>query len=97
MRLLLPRGQSEALLGAVGATWLDPQLVAKTPETIAPTGMGSEVGSALRARRQWLLDQGLARDQDGRIVYARNLLQTLGGVDTYRIHKMIAARVTTAR
>jgi hypothetical protein len=39
--------------------------------------MGSEVGSALRARRRWLLDQGLARDQDGRIVYARNLLQTL--------------------
>jgi type IV secretory pathway VirD2 relaxase len=67
----------EALPGAVGATWLDRQLVAKTPETIAPTGMGSEVGSALRARRQWLLDQGLARDQDGRIVYARNLLQTL--------------------
>jgi hypothetical protein len=30
--------------------------------------MGSEVGSALRARRRWLLDQGLARDQDGRIV-----------------------------
>ena len=39
--------------------------------------MGSEIGSALRARRQWLLDQGLTREQGGRIVYARNLLQTL--------------------
>ena len=67
----------EALPGAVGATWLDRQLVAKAPETAAPTGMGSEVGSALRARRQWLLDQGLAREQSGRIAYARNLLQTL--------------------
>jgi type IV secretory pathway VirD2 relaxase len=67
----------EALPGAVGATWLDRQLVAKAPETIAPAGMGSEVGSALRARRQWLLDQGLARQQGGRIAYARNLLQTL--------------------
>jgi uncharacterized protein DUF3363 len=67
----------EALPGAVGATWLDRQLVAKAPETIAPTGMGSEVGSALRVRRQWLLDQRLAREQGGRILYARNLLQTL--------------------
>jgi hypothetical protein len=39
--------------------------------------MGSEVGAALRARRQWLLEQGLAREEGGRIVYARNLLQTL--------------------
>jgi type IV secretory pathway VirD2 relaxase len=67
----------EALPDAVGATWLDRLLVAKTPETIAPGGMGSEVGSALRARRQWLLAQRLARDEGGRIVYARNLLQTL--------------------
>ena len=67
----------EALPGAVGATWLDRQLVAKAPETIASTGMGSEVGSALAARRQWLLDHGLAHEEDGRIAYARNLLQTL--------------------
>jgi hypothetical protein len=66
-----------AELRARAATWLDRQLVAKAPETIAPTGMGSEVGAALRARRQWLLEQGLAREEGGRIVYARNLLQTL--------------------
>jgi hypothetical protein len=28
-------------------------------------------------RRQWLLEQGLAHEQGGRIAYARNLLQTL--------------------
>ena len=67
----------EELPSAVGATWLDRQLVAKAPEAIAPTGVGSEVGAALRARRQWLLDQGLAREQNGRTVYARNLLQNL--------------------
>lgn len=67
----------EALPDAVGATWLDRQLVAKVSETIAATGLGSEAGVALRARRQWLLEQGLAREQEGRIVYARNLLQTL--------------------
>ena len=67
----------EALPNAVGATWLDRQLIAKAPEAVASAGMGSEVGAALRARRQWLIDQGLAREQDGRIVYARNLLQIL--------------------
>jgi type IV secretory pathway VirD2 relaxase len=67
----------EALPNANGATWLDRQLVAKEPETLAPAGLGSDVGAALRARRQWLLEQGLAREQEGRFVYARNLLLTL--------------------
>lgn len=67
----------EALPNANGATWLDRQLVAKAPERLAVSGMGPEVGAALRARRQWLLEQGLAREQEGRFIYARNLLQTL--------------------
>lgn len=67
----------EELPGAVGATWLDRQLAGKEPDIFAPTGLGAEVGTALRARRQWLLEQGLAREQDGRLVYARNLLQVL--------------------
>lgn len=67
----------EALPGAVGATWLDRQLVAKEAEIIAPTGWGPEAGAALRARRQWLIEQGLAREQDGGTLYARNLLHTL--------------------
>ncbi|WP_315833496.1 relaxase/mobilization nuclease RlxS [Bradyrhizobium prioriisuperbiae] len=65
------------LPGAVGATWLDRQLVGKEPEVFAPTGLGAEIGMALRARRQWLLEQGLAREHGGRLIYARNLLQVL--------------------
>jgi hypothetical protein len=67
----------EALPAATGVTWLDRQLVAKTPEAIAATGLGPEVGTALQTRRKWLVEQGLAREHDGRMVYARNLLQTL--------------------
>jgi type IV secretory pathway VirD2 relaxase len=67
----------EALPDAVGATWLDRQLVAKAPEAIAPRGMGSELGEALTARRRWLLEQGFAREEGGRVSYARNLFQTL--------------------
>jgi type IV secretory pathway VirD2 relaxase len=67
----------DELPGASGATWLDKQLVARSPEVIASTGLGSEFEGALRLRRQWLLEQRLAREQGGRIAYARNLLQTL--------------------
>lgn len=67
----------DELPGASGATWLDRQLVARSPEVIGSTGLGSEVERALRLRCQWLLEQGLAREQGGRIAYARNLLQTL--------------------
>jgi hypothetical protein len=81
----------EALPGAAGATWLDRQLVAKIPETLVPAGMGSEVGSALRARRQWLLDQGFAREEGGRIAYARNLLQTLERRELAKVAAQIAS------
>jgi type IV secretory pathway VirD2 relaxase len=67
----------DELPGASGATWLDKQLVARSPEMIASTGLGPELEVALRSRRQWLLAQGLAREQGGRIAYARNLIQTL--------------------
>ena len=40
-------------------------------------GFGAEVEAALNRRRQWLLDQGFARDVDGKVAYARNLLATL--------------------
>jgi hypothetical protein len=67
----------DELPGASGVTWLDRQLVARSPEVIASIGPGSEFESALRLRRQWLLEQGLAREQGGQIAYARDLLRTL--------------------
>ncbi|CAN7221334.1 relaxase/mobilization nuclease RlxS [Bradyrhizobium sp. LjRoot220] len=67
----------DELPGASGATFLDKQLVARSPEMVASSGLGLEFESALRSRRQWLLEQGLAREQGGGIAYARNLLQTL--------------------
>lgn len=67
----------DEMSGAFGATWLDRQLVARSPETIASIGPGAQFEAALGLRRQWLLEQGLAREQGGRITFARNLLQTL--------------------
>jgi type IV secretory pathway VirD2 relaxase len=82
----------EDLPQAVGATWLDRQLVAKTREALGPSGMGAEVEVAIRARRQWLIEQGLAREQDGQVRYARDLLRTLEARELKRAAADIAAR-----
>jgi uncharacterized protein DUF3363 len=39
--------------------------------------MGAEVEAALRTGRQWLIEQGLAREQGGQVRYARDLLRAL--------------------
>ncbi|WP_050406564.1 relaxase/mobilization nuclease RlxS [Bradyrhizobium embrapense] len=82
----------EDLPQAVGATWLDRQLVARTREALGPSGMGAEVETAMRARRQWLIEQGLAREQEGEIRYARDLLQTLEARELRQTAAEIAAR-----
>lgn len=82
----------EDLPQAVGATWLDRQLVAKTREALGPSGMGAEVEAAMRARRQWLIEQGLAREQDGQVRYARDLLRTLEARELRQTTAEIAAR-----
>ena len=74
---VLSQQRLEELPRAVGATWLDRQLVAKVPEALGLSGMGAEVQTALTARRQWLIEQGLAREEAGQMRYARDLLRTL--------------------
>ncbi|WFU14366.1 relaxase/mobilization nuclease RlxS [Bradyrhizobium sp. CB3481] len=77
---------------AVGATWLDRQLVAKAREVVGPNGWGAEVEAAIRARRQWLIEQGLAREQDGQVRYARDLLRTLEARELRQTAADISAR-----
>ncbi|MFH0301105.1 relaxase/mobilization nuclease RlxS, partial [Bradyrhizobium sp. 31Argb] len=67
----------EDLPQALGATWLDRKLVGKEPDELASTGFGAEVEAALRTRRQWLIEQGLAREEGGQMRFARNMLETL--------------------
>ena len=62
---------------ASGATWLDRQLVAREPIPHADAGFGAELGAALDRRAEHLIDQGLARRQAQRLVFSRNLLETL--------------------
>ncbi|MCC8937073.1 relaxase/mobilization nuclease and DUF3363 domain-containing protein [Bradyrhizobium sp. Arg68] len=81
----------EELPQAVGATWLDRGLVSKE-YGLASTGFGAEVEAALRARRQWLVDQGLAREEGGQMRYARNMLRTLETRELARTAADISAR-----
>jgi type IV secretory pathway VirD2 relaxase len=64
-------------IGADGATWLDRELVAGTPTTVRDVGFGRDVREGFARRRQWLLEQGLARQEQNRVVYRVNMLGLL--------------------
>jgi type IV secretory pathway VirD2 relaxase len=66
----------EAQVTAPGATWIDRQLLAKeAPLSIG--GFGAEVREAMDGRVEHLAGEGLARRQGQRIIFARDLLNTL--------------------
>ena len=67
----------EQMIEAEGATWLDRQLVTEPTESLRATGFGREAGTATERRRRWLIQQGFAKETDGRTVYQRNMLRHL--------------------
>jgi len=66
----------KAQVSAPGATWLDRQLLAKA-SALSSGGFGAEVRDAMDRRIDHLGDQDLARRQGQRVVFARDLLNTL--------------------
>jgi type IV secretory pathway VirD2 relaxase len=62
---------------APGATWLDRQLLAREPAVTGGFGFGSEVRDAMDRRLAHLAGEGLARRQGQRVIFARDLLDTL--------------------
>jgi type IV secretory pathway VirD2 relaxase len=66
----------ETQVTAPGATWLDRRLLDR--DAIASNAaFGAEVGAAMERRADYLIGEGLARRQNQRVVFARNLLETL--------------------
>jgi type IV secretory pathway VirD2 relaxase len=61
---------------APGATWLDRQLLAREP-VVTGGGFGAEVGEAMERRVEHLASEGLARRQGQRVIFSRDLLNTL--------------------
>jgi hypothetical protein len=66
-----------AQVEATGATWLDRQLVARDPVSLSSSGFGREVHDGMEARVEYLAREGLARRQGQRIIFSRDLLETL--------------------
>ena len=62
---------------AAGATWLDRRLLARGFDDVADTGFGAEIRAALERRGEHLVSEGLARRQGRRLLFARDLLETL--------------------
>jgi hypothetical protein len=67
----------ETQVRAKGATWLDRQLVGRSPATLSSAGFGGEVGAAIERRIERLVGEGLARRQGERVIFVRDLLGTL--------------------
>jgi type IV secretory pathway VirD2 relaxase len=61
---------------APGATWIDRQLLARD-NVVTGSGFGAEVRDAMDRRIEHLTAEGLARRRGQRIVFARDLLDTL--------------------
>jgi type IV secretory pathway VirD2 relaxase len=71
--------------GADGVTWLDRELVSADPMPLREAGFGREVREAIDRRRQWLIAEGLAQEEQGRVVLRANLLSTLRRRELNRI------------
>lgn len=74
----LSRAPIDQLATTMGATWLDRELLEASPEPLRDAGFGRLARQALAARRQWLIEQGLAEEQGDQVVFRRGLLAELG-------------------
>jgi len=77
--LLVSRSDSDLAhqVRAPGATWLDRRLLSSDDASFAHGGFGAEARAAVNARIERLIEEGLARWQGQRVLFARNLLDTL--------------------
>lgn len=67
------------------ATWLDRELVAETPTPVRDAGFGREVRTAQTLRRQWLIAEQLAEEQEGRTIYRRGMVAVLQRRELLRV------------
>jgi len=85
----------EAQVTAPGATWIDRQLLAREPAT-GGGGFGAEVREAMDRRVDHLIEEGLARRQGQRVVFARDLLDTLRRRELDGVSSKLAAETGLA-
>ncbi len=83
----------DKLPGNDAATWLDRELVAEAPVPVRDAGFGHEVRSAQAMRRQWLITEQLADEQDGQTVYRRGMLAALQRRELLRVARQLSDKL----
>ncbi len=78
---------------AEGATWLDRELLADAPTITRDAGFGREVREVLARRRQWLMEQELARAEEDRVIYPANLLGLLRRRELTRVGAQLSGEL----
>jgi type IV secretory pathway VirD2 relaxase len=85
----------KAQISASGATWIDRQLLAREPAA-SGNAFGAEVREAMDRRVNHLVEEGLARRQGQRVVFARDLLNTLRQRELDEVSARVAAETGLA-
>lgn len=80
----------ERQIRAIGATWLDQQLIGGG-QGISDSGFGKDVREALKQRADFLVEHGLAEKRGQRVVLVRNLLAKLRSRNLEQAAQRIAA------
>ncbi|MBU6296595.1 MAG: relaxase/mobilization nuclease and DUF3363 domain-containing protein [Alphaproteobacteria bacterium] len=79
--------------GADGATWLDREIAGDAPTPLRDNGFGHEVRDALSRRRQWLIEQDLARVEQDRTVFRANMLAVLRRREMTRVADELSGKL----
>lgn len=79
-----------------GVTWLDRELAADRAEALRDAGFGKAVREAQQIRRQWLLGQALASEQEGTIAYRPDFLATLRRRELARVAAQLSGELGMA-
>ncbi len=92
--------QSDLSLGeqviARGSTWLDRQLLASDPVP-SGGGFGNEIEQAKRDRTEYLVAEGMATRRAGRIILARDILNSLRSRELTEVSEAISKRTGLPR
>jgi hypothetical protein len=82
----------EKQVQAIGATWLDQQILEPTTFAATNTGFAAAAQQARDARVDFLIKEGLAERRNTRVILAGNLLDTLRTREIESAAKAIAAK-----
>ena len=85
----------DQLAGHDGATWLDRELTSANPLKLE-RGFGAELRRALGLRRQWLVEQGLARASDTDVSCPVNMVRALERGELARVGAQLSRELGLA-